>query len=98
MPSPRQTEFGNEIVDAARKAVKEVGWEQAAFAAMYAHMGAASAFVRLVPAMGRPGHTIVTDAAFQEAYQEVIGSLALMTAIVAEKCGSDLRADVPATN
>lgn len=90
MPTKGQIDFGNEIIQEARLAVKEVGWEQTAFAAMFAHMNAAATFSRHIPQGGVPGCKIATTDKFHEDFQDMVGSLALLSAVLAEKVGEDL--------
>lgn len=97
-PSPKQTEFGNEVVDEVRRAVKVIGWEDTAFAAMCVHMQAFAAFTKRIPDGGRPGQTITTDAGFFDEWQEAVGSIALLSATLAEKVGAGLKQNVPTTN
>lgn len=93
-----QFEFGKQVIEEAKKAIADVGWEQTAFAAMFANMNAAAAFTKHIPEAGRVGCKVITDKKFFEHYQEMIGSLALMAAVMAEKTGMDLKAGLEAAN
>lgn len=92
-----QIEFGNNIIDLVEESVKLVGWDKAAQAAMTSNMMASKEMGELMPRQGKVGETFTITEEFHAAYQEWIGSISLMAAVVANRRGVDLKIDAKGT-
>jgi hypothetical protein len=96
--SPDKAEFGNHIVEVVRSAVKEHGWENAAFLAMNRVTDDCCKFTDLIPAQGISGQTITTTEEFEKRYQLFVQGMLVLTALIAEKTGTNLKSAVEAVN
>ena len=98
--SPHQAEFGNAVLDAVKKAVREKGWEEAMAMALPKITNDIAGFIRHVPSCGELGTEMKFDSKMAEAFQAMMTSCAVLVALSAEHRGEaeGLRSKIPATN
>jgi hypothetical protein len=93
--SPAQLQFGNQIVDAVREGIKNNGMEETANRTLVHVAHRFSMFSLNVPKPLEVGTTITVTEQFSNDWQHLCITVAALLALMAEKAGCELKAEVP---